>query len=183
MAGIEVLGVLASISQLLEYGLKIANCISEAYGRIEGAQSRFQRYSSQLQQLTDLARLIQQNKDLHISVVHTQIISTVTQAKSLLYTIQTATTDYTQGSCNKRYWKATRGSKETQISLGFQELEQEKSSLILCINVVQADTISVISSNVDTMNKNVATLIKSKDSQKVCQLVTLDRPLLIYIDS
>lgn len=168
MAGIEVIGALASISQLLDYGLKIASSIAETYKRIEGAQGRLQRYNSQIRQLTDIALLIQQNKELHISVVCVQVDLTVTQARALLHTIQTATTDYTKGSRNKRYWKATRGSKEKQISLGFERLEQEKGSLLLCISVVNADIISTISSNVNSMNANVTTLMaESKDSNTV----------------
>ena len=164
----EAIGALASISQLLEYGIKITSSVTEACKRIKGAKNRLQYYNSQIQQLTDIALLIQGNEQFQIPVVCAQVDSTVIQAKSLLYTIQIATADYTEGSRNKRYWKAVRATKESQISAGFERLEQEKGALILCISVMQASAISDISSNVETMNGNIQTLItESKDSRLV----------------
>ncbi len=143
MSGIEVVGLLASASQLVVYSIKITTSLSEICQRIQDAPLRISQHSDQIRHLVSAAQLVQQHHLLQTAHVHAQINATLEQAKSLSEILEQLTIDYTHGSI-RRYWKILKASKEKQILANFDRLEKEKSALILCISVVHTDLLGKI---------------------------------------
>lgn len=138
MAGIEIVGFLASASQLVVYSIKIATCLSEICQRVQDAPERIRQHSDQIRLLVSTAQLVEQHRLLQTTHVHAHINATLEQAKTLSATLEQLTKDYSRGSI-RRYWKILKAAKEKEILANFDRLEKEKSALLLCISVAQTD--------------------------------------------
>jgi hypothetical protein len=138
MAGVEVLGALAAASQLAEQSLNIAIFISNLYSKVRDAPESIRKQSVQLEQLIDIAKLIEHNPPLQTDLVGSILRNCVSEAEKLqeiLANISTATGD---GKI-RELWKALDGvAKEKRILALFANLEREKSSLALCIETIDA---------------------------------------------
>lgn len=140
----EVLGVLASASQLVQYAVKISAALSAVHNRVRGAP-KLAKYIAQLEELKDASILIQQSPNIQTTQILRYIESAVNDCENLLHLIDRLLRDYTQGSLSRRYYKAARGGKvEAQIEDGFKRLEQTKTSLIFCIGVANTERLSII---------------------------------------
>ena len=138
MAGVEVLCALAAASQLIEQGLKIGTFISDLYSKVRDAPESIRKQSVQVEQLINIAKLIEHNPSLQIDSVGSILRNCTGEAeklKEILENISTATGD---GKARK-LWKALDGvAKEKRILALFANLEREKSSLALCIETIDA---------------------------------------------
>jgi hypothetical protein len=131
MAGVEALGALAAASQLTEQSLKIAFIISDLYLKI-GEQS------VQVEQLIDIVRLIKHNPPLQTTLVESILRNCVGEAEKLQEILGKISTAAGDGRVRK-LWKALDGvAKEKRILALFAKLEQEKSSLALCIETIDS---------------------------------------------
>ena len=140
MSGIELVGLLASASQLVSYSIKITTSLSEIYQRVQDAPLKIKQHSDQIKQLIDTAEFVQQHPLLQTEQVHIHINATLEQAKSLFTVLERLSKDYTRGSI-RRYWKILMANKEKEILANFDRLEKEKSALVLSISVAQTDII------------------------------------------
>ena len=138
MAGIEIVGFLASASQLVLYSIKITACLSEICQQVKDAPLRIKQNSDQIRQLISTAQLVEKNRLLQTASVLTQTNATLKQAKTLSAILEQLTEDYSRGPI-RRCWKLLTGTKEKEILAIFDKLEKEKSALILCISVAQID--------------------------------------------
>ena len=138
MSGIEILGLVASASQLALYSIKITTCLAEICKRVQDAPVRIRQHSDQIRQLQSTVQLVQQNHLLQTAHVYAHINATLEQAKTLSAILEQLTKDYSRGSIRK-YWKILKASREKEILDIFDRLEKEKSALILCISVIQMD--------------------------------------------
>ena len=143
MAGIEIVGLLASVSQLVVYSIKITTCLSEICQRVRDTSLRIAQHSDQVRQLVIIVRYIENHRLLQTVHVHAQIDATLEQAVSLSATLEQLRNDYSRGKI-RRYWKTIQGGKEKEILANFDRLEKEKSSLLLCISVVNMDLLGDI---------------------------------------
>ena len=147
MSGVEVLGLLASVSQLVVYGIKITTCLSEICQRARDTSLRIAQHSGQIRQLVIILQYIENqvgnHQFLRTAHVRAQIDATLEQAISLSATLEQLRNDYSRGIIRK-YWKTIQGGKEKEILANFDRLEKEKSSLLLCISVVHMDILGNI---------------------------------------
>ncbi|CZR68737.1 uncharacterized protein PAC_18636 [Phialocephala subalpina] len=156
MSGLElitVIGVAASAAQLVDYSLKLIRTISEIYNRAKDAETRLVRYTSQIYQILEVGRAIQDNEDLQSPLVHNQLQCTLAEVKQLDRDLGVIYLDYTTGSGRRRAWKAIVGNKEKRILESFETLEKEKTALILCIVVVHNHHLQGIGNSVDILVK------------------------------
>jgi hypothetical protein len=131
MAGVEALGALAAASQLTEQSLKIAFIISDLYLKIR-------EQSVQVEQLIDIVRLIKHNPPLQTTLVESILRNCVGEAEKLQEILGKISTAAGDGRVRK-LWKALGGvAKEKRILALFAKLEQEKSSLALCIETIDS---------------------------------------------
>ena len=138
MAGVEVLGVLAAASQLTEQSLKIANIISDLYSKVRDAPESIRKQSVQVGQLIEIARQIKQNPSLQTALVESILRNCVGEAEKLQEILERISIAAEDGRVRK-LWKALDGvGKEKRILALFAKLEQEKSSLVLCIETIDS---------------------------------------------
>ena len=141
MSGIEVVGLLASASQLVIYSIKITTSLSEICQRVQDAPLIVKQRSDQIKQLISTAEQIQQNRLLQTAHVLTHLNETLEQAKTLSTTLERLAKAYSCGSI-RRCWKILIATKEKAILANFDRLEKEKSALVLSIAVAQTDLLA-----------------------------------------
>jgi len=152
MSGIEAVGVLASIAQLLEFGLKLTSLINDVYNRIEEAPEKVLLHTTHIKQLI---HLIQEQSELQNPTVHSHVRTTLAEAEKLQQILQRMVEDYTKGSGKKRLWKALVGREERRMVASLERLEKEKSALILCINFKHIETLGIVRDSVGALIRRV----------------------------
>jgi N-terminal domain on NACHT_NTPase and P-loop NTPases len=114
-----------------EQSLKIAFIISDLYLKIR-------EQSVQVEQLVDIVRLIKHNPPLQTTLVESILRNCVGEAEKLQEILGKISTAAGDGRVRK-LWKALDGvAKEKRILALFAKLEQEKSSLALCIETIDS---------------------------------------------
>ena len=138
MAGVEVLGALAAASQLAEQSLKIAIFVSDLYSKVRDALESIRKHSAQLEQLTDIAKLIEHHPPLQTDLVGSILRSCVGEAEKLQEILANISTAAGDGKVRK-FWRALgQVAEEKRILALFANLEREKSSLVLCIETIDS---------------------------------------------
>jgi hypothetical protein len=138
MAGVEVLGALAAASQLAEQSLNIAIFISKLYSKVRDAPESIRKQSVQLEQLIDIAKLIEHNPLLQTDLMGSILRNCVSEAEELQEILANISTAAGDGKI-RELWKALDGvAKEKRILALFANLEREKSSLALCIKTIDS---------------------------------------------
>jgi hypothetical protein len=156
MSGLELIaavGVAASAVQLVDYGLKVIGTISETYIRVKDAPNRVARYTTQINQIIEVGRAIQQNQVLQSPLIHSQLQNTLTEVKQLHQVLGVIRLDYTTGSITKRVWKAILGDNERRMLTCFERLEREKTALILCVVVVKTQPLQATGNEVEALEE------------------------------
>lgn len=135
---VTILGAAAAATQLLQQGFQITKFICELYSRIQDAPESIRKQVMQIEQLTDLARLIIQNPSLQTASV-TSILSTclwnAAEVQGILKKVSATTKD---GQLKKVQKALTAVMKEKGIFALFNNLEREKSLLTLYIQEIDA---------------------------------------------
>ncbi|KAL6713117.1 hypothetical protein ACLMJK_009238 [Lecanora helva] len=139
MSGIEVVGLLASASQLAAYIVKISRSVFEIYCRVQNAPKRIQEHTEQIEQLIATARLIQKYRQLHTNNVNAHTVCTLKQARLLHEILVKVKEEYGCETSLKRHWRRLKGTCEKEILAGFERLEKEKSALLLSISLIHTD--------------------------------------------
>jgi N-terminal domain on NACHT_NTPase and P-loop NTPases len=134
MSGFEVLSAVAAAAQLAEQGLKIVNL----YFQSRDAPESINKRSVHLEQLIEIARLVENNQPLQTALVEStlrQCLEKATKLREILSKLCAASGD---GKAIK--WKKTLAgvAKEKEILALLADLEREKSSLMLCISTIDS---------------------------------------------
>lgn len=170
MSGAEIVGLLASASQLALYSIKITNSISEIYRRFQDAPKRIQKHLEHITQLADTAQLIKQHHSLQTINIDKQVRTTLNQAKTVSAILDQITSDHAHGSVRK-YWKILKGQKEKEILGNLDQLEKEKSSLLLSISLVHTDLLGNIQGGVGKLAEELTSLMSERQELQRERLV------------
>ena len=130
MSGLEVLGVLASASQLTDYCVMIIASLHNIYRLAHGKSNRYRRQLEQVQQLIETAQLVKATETFHTPSVENQLDSILVEAKRILDGIVSES-----GRKSKTmYLKAVFNNyHEREMHKGFASLNDKKSTLTMCI--------------------------------------------------
>lgn len=165
MSGVEIIGLLASLSQIVIHGLNITTSISEIYSKVQDAPQRIQQHKGQVGELIEIARFIDRHKlfqDVNLGVyVNTHVNATLSQAKALSIVLDQVQSEYSHGSV-RRYWKALKGGKEKEILVNLERLEQEKNALQLCIALFHTELLDNIQGSLDELSQESAAVMPLK---------------------
>ena len=161
MSGAEIVGLLASASQLAVYSVIITNSISEIYRQVQDAPRRIQQHMEHVTQLADTAQLIEQHHSLQMINTDRQIRTTLKQVKTLSAILDQITSDYAHGSI-RNYWKILKGKTEKEIIANLDQLEKKKSSLRLCISLVHTDLLGNTQGGLGKLVEELMTLMPKK---------------------
>lgn len=145
----DILGVIASASQLIQYALRISATLSEAHKRLHDAPE-LQRHAAQIEQLIETTRLINQDHQYFSNEILGHLRTAIVEAEKLVKILELVVSDYTRGSFSQRYYKSVRRGSEKQkkIATSFAILEREKTSLIVCISLANTKKLSCIQTDV-----------------------------------
>lgn len=128
----------AAASQLAEQGIKVISFISDLYEKIRDAPESIRKQTVQVEQLIDIARLIEHNPSLQTNAIKSLLQSCQTEALQLLDILWKVLAAADDGRA-RRLWKTVDGiRKEKKILRHLGKLEQEKSSLALCIATIDS---------------------------------------------
>lgn len=128
--------MLAAASQLAEQGLKITGAMYDLYKKVRDAPESIRQQSVQVEQLIDIAKLIERSPSLQTDSVSSILSSCSNEAKDLLNLLRKVT-PARETHKPDQIWKAlVAASKEKKIFACFAKLEQWKSTLALCIETI-----------------------------------------------
>lgn len=152
MSGLEILGVVASALQVLAYGISIASSIAAIYERVKNAPQQYHEYAYQITLLINTARSIEQNPVLQqIEDVHCYLTATLVEAKALKSILDRATIGFAKNSVKTKYWSVIKGSQQRKIFQHFENLQQKKTALLLCISTAHTTQLSNVQGSVDQL--------------------------------
>ena len=135
---LAALGAVAAASQLAEQSLKIINFVIDLYSKVRDAPESIRKQSDQLDQLIHIAKLIEDNPPLRRDEVVSSLRSCLDEAKKLQEILTNISTAAGDGKV-KKFWRALDGvATEKRILALFENLEQKKSSLLLCIQAIDS---------------------------------------------
>lgn len=140
MSGVEVLsflGTLAAASQLVEQSIKVVNFISDLYTKVHDAPESIKEQIVQIEQLVGIATLIRQIPSLQTDYsVASSLHRCQNEAKELIDIFLKLSVVPGDGKAKKLRKTLDWISKEKKILGHLRKLEQEKSSLVLCIATI-----------------------------------------------
>jgi hypothetical protein len=133
MSGVEILGAVASAVQLADTCMKIAICAIDLFSRVRDAPETIRKRIVAVEQLVEIARLIQHNPSLQTSLIASVLNRARADADQLFEILTKIDAQLTAGKVVK-YWKALEGvTKEKRILAMCDRLQENKASLTLYI--------------------------------------------------
>jgi hypothetical protein len=134
---ISILGAVAASSQLIDQGFKITKFILQVYSDIRHAPELVSGRFRQIEQLIGVSKLIQQMPALQSREVADVLSTCCEKAKVVHFKLE----QLLSGAEDRR-WQRLKNSLATvmqkkDLIAHFDDLEQEKSTLILCLQTIQ----------------------------------------------
>jgi len=190
MTGIEVLGAMASAAQIAFYVIQTSSLIIEQFKRLRNAPIKFQQHSETATQLIGIARVVQSNQWLQTESMASLlkgILGKVEEVHKLLPKVQKHDKAARPGFVIT-YWKAYRSlRKEERILAIFAGLEEQKSTLALCILEIQTRYTGETSCNVtkllpmvDSIQEDVSHIRRGTGGSSVCYFESFSFSSLMF---
>ncbi|KAL8789035.1 MAG: hypothetical protein Q9195_007001 [Heterodermia aff. obscurata] len=133
MSGLEVIGVVASASQLMRYLFEIIDYTQSVRTFIRGASCPFQQHREHLESLISVVNSIRQAPLLQTSIIEKHLKALLNRSETLCATLRRYSLDLARSPVNK-FWTALQARRaEAQILKDLASLERQKSNLLLYI--------------------------------------------------
>lgn len=133
MSGLEVIGIIASASQLVRYVLEIIDYTGNISTLVKGTSCPFQQHKEHLETLVTAVQTIRQTPLLQTRLIKSHLDSLLDRTEVLRSHLERYTVVVPRRSLS-RIWTALLAHKaEGQILKDLATLEREKSNLLLCI--------------------------------------------------
>lgn len=157
MSGFEVIGVVASASQIIKYTAEIIDYIRSVFDFVTGTSCQFEQHREHLEALILTVKTIRQTPLLQTSLVRDHLEVLLRQSKTLGQVLRRYTVNLPRKSF-RRIWTALFVHKaEGQILRGLASLERDKSNLLLCLTSSYGIVLHEIKERIDS------NLMASKD--------------------
>jgi hypothetical protein len=157
MTGIEVIGIAAAVLQLTQQAFSIISALGEVYGTVRDAPAKLRDGAEQLKRLVEITKVIEDNKSFETDAVQAQLSAVIDRTRAIQNLITKL--KLLSKRTAKRYLRVATGNiKEKEMVEHFQQLEKEKTALMLAITSVHASLFDGTSSKVDDMHQNVQQL-------------------------
>jgi hypothetical protein len=132
---VSILGAMAAASQLIEQSGKMVLFFSELYWKVQDTPDLIRKQKIHIEQLILLSQLIKENPSLQTAPIASILQSCLKAAQPLSEALTKISVSDADGK-SKRIQKVISALiKEKHISASLGDLEREKNSLILCIQV------------------------------------------------
>jgi N-terminal domain on NACHT_NTPase and P-loop NTPases len=133
MSGVEILGAVASAVQLADTCMKIAICAIDLFSRVRDAPETIRKRIVAVQQLVEVARLIEHNPSLQTPLIASVLTRARADADQLFEILTKIDAQPSAGKVVK-YWKALEGiTREKRILAICDRLQENKALLTLYI--------------------------------------------------
>lgn len=133
MSGVEVIGIIASASQLVRYLLEIIDYTQTVSVLIKSASCLFQQHRQHLENLVSTVEDIRRIPCLQTSLIETHLETLLSRTASLRHTLKPFSRVSQQTALGKICTAIQARKAEGQILKDLNILERDKSNLILCI--------------------------------------------------
>lgn len=138
MSGIEVISLIASVTQLTRYVINIREFIQEVSGQVQSGPQGLEQLLGQLDRVLDTVREIEENTLFHTPSIERHLEAIVVQVESLQTVLGKLGSKKPQSTW-KKYWKAyIRIRAKKQIFAIFTKIEEEKTTLQLSMTRLNA---------------------------------------------
>lgn len=132
----EVVGAIASISQLAQYTAELIICLRDISKNVRRSSDQFQNYQQRANEVQQIVSLIKGNQALQAQFLEEPIAALLATIQTILKDLKKKFVD--DPSNQSRKWKnwakaARIVQAESEISERFDELERHKSTLALAI--------------------------------------------------
>ena len=157
MSGLEavaVVGAIASTAQLTQYIIQLSISVYDRCKMIHNATENFERYRTTVEQFHDILLRIKSNEWLQTSTMISvlKVSAEKLEKAQRLLPPQSQQAETTKGEYIKRCWRTIKDSrKEKQMLAIIVVLEENKNSLILCIQDIQTELVGIMSGDVRTI--------------------------------
>ena len=151
MTGIEIIGLTASLTQLVDLSIKLSGALTTFRRRLHEEPVRIEEYQSQLKHLANTAILITENHELHTSMVHGHVQAILSRMNGLDKLVNDLNSIEAQRNL-KRYWRALTGRKEKEVAAAFNRLERDKTTLVLSITGTNTGLLREISERLKSVS-------------------------------
>ncbi|KAI9764416.1 MAG: hypothetical protein M1840_008439 [Geoglossum simile] len=175
MAGLEVLGALAAASQLAAQGLKIAIFVSDLYSKVSDAPESIRKQFIQVEQPIDTARLIERNPQLQTDQVASILCNCIGEAENLKQVLASISAAAGDGKVRKLWTSLDGVAKEKRILALVSNLEREKSSLMLCIGIIDSALLSTVHNELPIISGKVAAIHDAMQRSTVTSQLTAEQ--------
>jgi hypothetical protein len=181
MTGLEVIGALASISQIGHYTISIVASLVRFYGSLEAAPARLRSGCDQLDQLAQTVVLIQQNSALQTRSVVAHVESLAAHISLLEKGLKDMLAQ-TKRSRLKRAAKACLGSQEeARLAEAFAQIEVGKSALGLSMLEINMQATCEVTKGVEAVAREMQELRETSSDVKSIRILT--STILSKVDS
>ena len=134
MAGVvEVLGVVAAVSQLTKYGFEIVNEISEFSKEIREAPHRISRLNSLVQDFISLTKSIKAQPCYQDAFTNPIIATCTLEAEALQKVLHKLSIAINGGKMAKMKGVVLFNRKEKEIARLLDSIERRKSTMHICL--------------------------------------------------
>ena len=150
MSGLEVIGVVASASQLVRYILEIIDYTQTIWIFTKGASCPFQQHREHLESLISAIRTIRQTPSLQKPVIENHLKALLKITEPLCAALRRYSTDLPRSPVRKFLAALQAGKTEVQILKDLASLERQKSNLSLCISSLHGIALHQIKEKMDS---------------------------------
>ena len=134
MSGFEVLGVVASASQLIRYTCEIIDYTRSVFAYMKGKSCQFQQHREHLEALVSAVEVIRQTPLLQTRLIRDHLAVLLGRTEILRTALRLYTTVDPPQKLFRVFWTALRAPTVAgQILKDLAILERDKSNLLLCI--------------------------------------------------
>lgn len=134
---LSILGAIAAASQLAQQAFEIVKFFSDLYAKIQDPGKSIQTRMQHVEQLIDISKLIAKTPTLQTAPIQSVLVTCLQTAITLREVLQELSSD--EEGRLRRIMKAVRAvRKDDKIMILLDNIERDKSSLLLCIHQIDA---------------------------------------------
>ncbi|KAH8808657.1 ankyrin repeat-containing domain protein [Xylogone sp. PMI_703] len=164
MSGFEVLGAVAAAGQFLEQGITLVKLVRALYDQVQNAPEELSQRCEELRDFNSIVADIKSKQRLQTTEI-AAIICRATERGEQLTALLGSISFEPDANIGKKTWKALVGlNLEKDIFNLLADLEREKSSLQLRINLIQVDLGEATREGVYSINEKIERLPKVFDT-------------------
>ncbi|KAI0550539.1 hypothetical protein F4679DRAFT_583505 [Xylaria curta] len=129
MSGLEVLGALASVAQLVAYVITVSSKLNEIRCKIRHAPKRLEQYDRQFKELIAITQHMERNPPIQTKELDDCLATVLTRTKA----IKEILVKFEQSSRSRRRWNIINGDLSRQLDECFKDVRNTMENIVVLI--------------------------------------------------